>query len=43
MISINENHLLVDETGAYDGTVRIAEGPGVFIIEADGPWSLTPR
>lgn len=32
---------LVNEIGAYTGTVPISAGPSVFVIRADGAWTAT--
>ncbi|WP_221886300.1 TM2 domain-containing protein [Microbacterium kyungheense] len=33
--------LLVNEIGAYSGTVPLAKGPSVIVVHADGNWTLT--
>ncbi len=39
----DRSDLLVNETGPLRQTVPITTGPMVITVEADGPWSLTPR
>ncbi len=39
----DDYELLVNETGPLRQTVPLTEGPLVIKVEADGPWSLTPR
>lgn len=36
-----EMPLLVNEIGAYDGTVALTDGPGLLVITANGAWTLT--
>jgi len=43
MFSVSANDLMLDRIGVFSGPVRIPEGPGVLIIESDGPWSIKPR
>lgn len=33
--------LLVNEIGAYSGTVPLSAGPSVIVVNADGGWTLT--
>ncbi len=33
-------HLLVNDIGAYSGTVVLPAGPGFLVIEADGDWTI---
>lgn len=35
--------LLVNEIGAYSGTVPASAGPSVVTVRADGSWSITPQ
>ncbi|MGW0552389.1 TerD family protein [Streptomyces altiplanensis] len=39
----DRSDLLVNETGPLRQTVPLTTGPLVITVEADGPWSLTPR
>ncbi|MBT2493660.1 TerD family protein [Streptomyces sp. ISL-96] len=39
----DRSDLLVNETGRLRQTVPLTAGPLVITVEADGPWSLTPR
>ncbi|WP_198417239.1 hypothetical protein [Cryobacterium sp. TMT1-2-1] len=32
--------LLINEIGAYSGTVPLSSGPSVIVVNADGPWTL---
>jgi hypothetical protein len=40
LISTDGTDLLVNEIGNYGGTIPVSAGPGVFIIEADGNWTI---
>jgi hypothetical protein len=35
--------LLVNEIGAYSGTVRLTDGTSLVSVQADGSWSITPQ
>jgi L-ascorbate metabolism protein UlaG (beta-lactamase superfamily) len=36
-----EMSLLINEIGAYEGSIAATEGPGLVVINADGAWTLT--
>lgn len=42
-ISGNGTELLVNEIGNYSGVVPTTNGPTVFIVSADGEWSMTTK
>lgn len=39
----NDDGLLVNEIGRYDGVVPMSDGPAVLVIQADGAWTLTKQ
>lgn len=39
----NNDGMLVNEIGHYDGVVPVSDGPAVLVIEADGAWTLTKQ
>jgi hypothetical protein len=36
----NQSNLLVNEIGAYNGTVVMGAGPALVEVESDGPWNI---
>jgi hypothetical protein len=36
-----EMPLLINEIGAYDGSVAATSGPGLVVVTADGAWTIT--
>jgi hypothetical protein len=36
----NQSNLLVNEIGAYNGTVVMGAGPAIVEVESDGPWNI---
>jgi hypothetical protein len=36
----NDSNLLVNEIGAYSGTVVMSAGPALIAVESTGPWSI---
>jgi hypothetical protein len=37
----NQSNLLVNEIGAYNGTVVMGAGPALVQVESDGPWDIS--